>query len=211
MALEGSHRISREQLLSNHGLHFTGSVLHHLHHCLINCYNLHRYLYCISLLVSAQSHTFLAEVYCAFCPNSFSSPSSVCWFPEYFHIIPYRSGCYKNYCSLRKTVLLGENVKWSRCFFKSFTLERSIISCNKWSKWNIMRVHGMRNHGWGIMQPQTSKIVHYWYFTNHTETLPLPISTARTCLRQPVEFCKNGAHQTLRQFRVNVSYTWLLL
>ena len=34
-----------------------------------------------------------------------------------------------------------------------------------------MRVHGMRNHGGGIMQPQTSKIVHYWYFTNHTETL----------------------------------------
>ena len=29
----------------------------------------------------------------------------------------------------------------------------------------------MRNHGEGIMQPQTSKIVHYWYFTNHTETL----------------------------------------
>ena len=29
----------------------------------------------------------------------------------------------------------------------------------------------MRNHGWDIMQPQTSKIVHYWYFTNHTETL----------------------------------------
>ena len=47
------------------------------------------------------------------------------------------------------------------------------------------------------MQPQTSKIVHYWYFTNHTETRPLPISTARTCLRQPVEFCKKGAHHTV--------------
>ena len=51
MALEGSHRISREQLLSNHGLHFTGSVTS-FHHCLINCYNLSIFIVfpCSSLL-----------------------------------------------------------------------------------------------------------------------------------------------------------------
>ena len=99
------------------GLHFYRLVTS-IFFFIFNCFIIYLSFICISrgwlyisLLVSTHSHTFLAEVYCAFCPNSFSSQSSVCWFPEYFHIIPYRSGCYKNYCSLRKTVLLGENVK----------------------------------------------------------------------------------------------------
>ena len=34
------------------------------------------------------------------------------------------------------------------------------------------------NHCWDIIEPQTSEIVHYWYFTGHTRGLPI---TAQFC------------------------------